>query len=64
MSTSKLNNDEIKKLFNDLLDGTKFTPQKRGFQFEKIIKAKLDNEKLEPRAGYKPKGEQVDGSFF
>lgn len=64
MSKPKLNNDEIKKLYNELFDESKFTPQKRGFEFEKLIEAKLENEKLEPRASYKPKGEQVDGSFF
>ena len=64
MSKPKLNNDEIKKLYNELFDESKFTPQKRGFEFEKLIEAKLEAEKLEPRASYKPKGEQVDGSFF
>jgi len=64
MSRPKLNNDEIKKLYNELLDESKFTPQKRGFEFEKLIEAKLEAENLEPRASYKPKGEQVDGSFF
>lgn len=64
MSKPKLNNDEIKKLYNELLDEAKFTPQKRGFEFEKLIEAKLEAENLEPRASYKPKGEQVDGSFF
>lgn len=64
MSKLKLNNDEIKKLYNELFDGPKFTPQQRGYEFEKLIEAKLENEKLEPRASYKPKGEQVDGSFF
>ncbi|MDN3619532.1 hypothetical protein QWY81_08720 [Polaribacter undariae] len=59
-----MNNDEIKILYNELLNDSKFKPQKRGFEFEKLIEAKLENEKLEPRASYKPKGEQVDGSFF
>lgn len=64
MSKPNLNKDEIKKLFNQLTDESKFTPQQRGYEFEKLIEAKLENEKLEPRASYKPKGEQVDGSFF
>jgi len=64
MSKPKLNNDKIKKLYNELFDESKFTPQKRGFEFEKLIEAKLEAENLEPRASYKPKGEQVDGSFF
>lgn len=64
MSKPNLNKDEIKKLYNQLMDESKFTPQQRGYEFEKLIEAKLENEKLEPRASYKPKGEQVDGSFF
>ncbi|WP_298248334.1 hypothetical protein [uncultured Christiangramia sp.] len=59
-----MNQEEIKILYNDLWDDSKFTPQQRGYKFEKLIEAKLENEKLEPRASYKPKGEQVDGSFF
>ena len=42
----------------------KISPQSRGFRFEKLIHQLLDKEKLDPRTGYKPKGEQVDGSFF
>lgn len=64
MSKQKLNNTQIKHLFNDLFDDKKYKSQQRGFEFEKLIEAKLGNESLEPRASYKPKGEQVDGSFF
>jgi hypothetical protein len=64
MSKPKLNNDQIKKLYNELIDGSRFSAQERGYEFEKLIEAKLTNEKLEPRASYKAKGEQVDGSFF
>ena len=64
MSKPKLNNDQIKTLYNELVNGSKFSAQERGYEFEKLIEAKLANEKLEPRASYKPKGEQVDGSFF
>ncbi|QDW19013.1 restriction endonuclease [Flavobacterium sp. KBS0721] len=64
MSKPKLNKDEIKNLFNRLYNESLFTPQQRGYEFEKIIEAQLKNEKLEPRASYKLKGEQVDGSFF
>jgi len=58
-----LTKEEIKALYNELHD-TNCTPQKRGYEFEKLIKAKLKNESLEPRASYRPKGEQIDGSFF
>lgn len=36
----------------------------RGFAFERILNQLLLNDKLEPRSGYKPEGEQIDGSFF
>jgi hypothetical protein len=64
MSREVLNKTEIKKKFQELLDGKKFYPQKRGFEFEKLIYSVLQNEELEPRSGYKPEGEQIDGSFF
>lgn len=64
MSKPKLNKDQIKTLYNELVSGSKFSAQERGYEFEKLIEAKLASEKLEPRASYKPKGEQVDGSFF
>lgn len=64
MSREILNKIEIKKKFQELLDGKKFYPQKRGFEFEKLIYSVLQNEELEPRSGYKPEGEQIDGSFF
>jgi len=64
MSISALTKVEIKKKYQELLEGEIFTQQKRGFEFEKLIYSVLYNEGLEPRSGYKPDGEQVDGSFF
>lgn len=64
MTTIKFTDEKIKELYNELLEDGKYTPQNRGYIFEKLITAKLENEHLEPRASYKPKGEQVDGSFF
>lgn len=64
MSKEILNKTEIKIKFKELLEGKKYTPQERGFEFEKIIYSVLQNENLEPRSGYKPEGEQIDGSFF
>lgn len=40
------------------------SPQANGFEFENLIFSLLENEGLEPRTGYRPKGEQIDGSFF
>ncbi len=64
MTKSILTDEQIKSRFNELLTKPDLSPQKRGFEFEKLIRSKLENENLEPKAGYKPKGEQVDGSFF
>ncbi len=64
MTKEVLNKQEIKKKFQELLDGKKYTPHQRGFEFEKLIFSVLQNEGLEPRSGYKPEGEQIDGSFF
>lgn len=64
MSKGKLTDLEIKQKFEELVEGSKHTSLQRGFEFEKLIEAKLENDKLEPRAGYRPAGEQIDGSFF
>jgi hypothetical protein len=38
--------------------------QRRGFQFERAINLLLADEGLNPRTSFKPKGEQIDGSFL
>jgi len=38
--------------------------QRRGYDFERLLNALLDRDNLSPRTSYKPKGEQIDGSFF
>lgn len=45
-------------------DAHRTEKQRRGFAFERILKDLLAKDQLEPRAGYKPAGEQIDGSFF
>lgn len=64
MSKEVLKKEEIAIRFQDLIDGKKFSPQVRGFELEKLIYSILEIENLEPRSGYKPEGEQIDGSFF
>lgn len=64
MANLALDKIEIKKKYQELLGEKTFTKQRRGFEFEKLIFSVLQNEDLEPRASYKPEGEQVDGSFF
>lgn len=36
----------------------------RGYKFERVLTDLLAEDGLEPRASYKPQGEQIDGSFF
>ena len=64
MSKEPLTGHEIASRFRELLEGKKYSPQNRGFQLENLIYSILENENLEPRSGYKPDGEQIDGSFF
>ena len=44
-------------------DGSELTPQARGFRFEKWLLRLLERDGLQPRASYRPVGEQIDGSF-
>lgn len=37
---------------------------RRGFMFERILNQLFRDDELEPRSGYKPDGEQIDGSLF
>lgn len=52
------------KLCNPLSNSDSAWYRGRGFEFEKILKACLSEEGLEPRSSYKSEGEQIDGSFF
>lgn len=64
MQRDVLTRPQIKAKFQKLLLGEKYTPQQRGFELEKLIYSVLTIEKLKPRSGYKPEGEQIDGSFY
>jgi len=63
METKTLDKNQIRDKYNKLVDG-KTSPQERGYELERLIYSILQNEGLEPRSGYKPEGEQIDGSFF
>lgn len=60
--------DEIKKDYEALVnlppssDGD--AKRARGFAFERLLNKLFIHDKLEPRAGYKPSGEQIDGSIY
>lgn len=64
MRTEVLTRDQIKLKFQELDLGIKYNAQQRGFELEKLIYSVLKLEKLKPRSGYKPEGEQIDGSFY
>jgi hypothetical protein len=38
--------------------------QGRGYYFEHILSSLIHHEKLEPKLSYRPRGEQIDGSFY
>lgn len=53
---------ELRQRFIDLHTGT-FSPQQRGFQFEKLLNQLFALFDFEPKAAYVLESEQVDGAF-
>jgi transcriptional regulator with XRE-family HTH domain len=60
--------DEIKKEYEGLAslpaDSDAAAKRRRGFAFERLLNNLFSVDGLEPRAGYRPDGEQVDGSLY
>jgi hypothetical protein len=60
--------DDIKKDYEALVklpsDADGNAKRARGFAFERLLVKLFAHDKLEPRAGYKPAGEQIDGSIY
>jgi hypothetical protein len=56
--TLRQERDDLANLKNGI------TPQTRGRKFERWLNQLLSEENLEPRTAYRPKGEEVDGSFI
>jgi len=60
--------DEIKKEYEELsdlpIDSDGAAKRKRGFAFERLLNKLFILDDLEPRAGYRPAGEQIDGSIY
>jgi hypothetical protein len=52
-----------KRLISHLLEVTALPPQKRGYEFERFLKALFDAYDLSARASFRLIGEQIDGSF-
>lgn len=40
------------------------TKRKRGYEFEKLLNSLFALDELDPRTGYRPSGEQIDGSIY
>jgi len=60
--------DQIKREYEDLSnlprDSDAGEKRRRGFAFEHLLTALFAVDDLEPRAGYRPAGEQIDGSIY
>ncbi|WP_323778708.1 restriction endonuclease [Leisingera sp.] len=60
--------DEIRKEYEDLknlsADADGNAKRRRGYDFERLLNKLLVLDNMEPRTGYKPAGEQIDGSFY
>jgi hypothetical protein len=55
---------EYKCLINLPPDATAAAKRSRGYAFERLLKDLFTLDDLEPRGGYKPAGEQIDGSIY
>ncbi|ETT67431.1 hypothetical protein BSK66_29350 [Paenibacillus odorifer] len=55
--------EEYKKLLN-LANPDAIAKRRRGFDFERLLNKMFSSEQLEPRTGYRPVGEQIDGSIY
>lgn len=60
--------EQLKTEFKRLSDDSNFPrpadKRQRGRDFEKLIYNLLDNEGLQPSTGFRPEGEEIDGSFI
>lgn len=70
MSTlnQKFNLGDVKQDYENLLnlppDADAAAKRRRGYDFEILLKKLFALDDLEPRSGYKPMGEQIDGSVY
>ncbi|MDO3679733.1 TOPRIM nucleotidyl transferase/hydrolase domain-containing protein [Paenibacillus ehimensis] len=56
--------EEYEKLLNLAADADAAAKRRRGFDFERMLNKLFTLEQLEPRTGYRPSGEQIDGSIY
>ncbi|MBB5064918.1 TOPRIM nucleotidyl transferase/hydrolase domain-containing protein [Granulicella mallensis] len=55
---------EYETLVNLPADASAAAKRKRGFAFERLLKKLFTLDDLDPRGGYRPEGEQIDGSIY
>lgn len=55
---------QLKELLNPPDDASSNAKQQRGRDFEKFLQALFETEGLKPRLRFRPKGEEIDGSFL
>jgi hypothetical protein len=60
--------DDIRKEYEELAslpaDADGNAKRRRGFAFERLLNKLFVLDELEPRTGFRPAGEQIDGSFY
>lgn len=56
--------EEFEKLINLDSNANGAEKRRRGFDFEPLLNKLFNLEQLEPRTGYRPVGEQIDGSIY
>jgi hypothetical protein len=55
---------QYEALVNLPLNASAAAKRKRGYDFERLLKGLFELDELDPRGGYKPDGEQIDGSIY
>lgn len=62
------NSEEVHREYTDLIglppDSDAAAKRSRGYAFERLLKKLFLIDDLDPRTGYKPAGEQIDGSIY
>lgn len=56
--------EKYEKLINFAANADAAAKRRRGFDFERLLNKIFSFEQLEPRTGYRPVGEQIDGSIY
>lgn len=63
VETTKITPERLQELRNGLLSIEKLPPHQKGFEFERFLNELFNAFGLEPRAPFRLRGEQIDGSI-